>query len=245
MINSARYLAALVRGGYEWTEDESDALLSPSASLFSVLGAETLTIRSVHVYIAAKHRPEVLAPLADQLERYRWLVIALLSVPLLSGTAYLLSERLDDPAELQITSTDLPTDIRIYISGAVEHPGVYPAQEGDRWIDALEAAGGPALDADLNAVNLSRRVHDEDQIFVPRLGGTDVAGASQEPLVNINTADQAELESLPGIGEVRANSILQSRVSEGPFNSIDDLVARKVIPESVLAEIAPLISVSQ
>ena len=183
--------------------------------------------------------------MADQLERYRWLVVALLSVPLLSGIAYLLSERLDGPAELQITSTELPTDIRVYISGAVQNPGVYPAREGDRWIDALEAAGGPTADADLNAVNLSRRAQDEDQIFVPTLGGTNVAGVSQKPLVNINTADEAELDSLPGIGEVRARSIVQSRTSDGPFASIDDLVARNVIPASVFSEIAPLITVSQ
>lgn len=184
--------------------------------------------------------------MSDQLERYRWLIVALFCVPLLSGIAYLINERLDDPAPLQIDDAQtLPTDIRVYIAGAVLNPGVYPAQEGDRWIDALEAAGGPSEDADLNAINLSRRVQDEDQIFVPSLGSTIVADASQSPLVNINTAAADQLESLPGIGPARARSIINSRESNGPFASVEDLLARRVIPESVLAEITPLITVSQ
>jgi len=184
--------------------------------------------------------------LADQLERYRWLIVAVLSVPLLSGIAYLLNERLDDPAELQIREDQpVPGDVRVYITGAVQNPGVYSVGDGDRWIDAVEAAGGATVEADLNAVNLSRRAQDEDHIFVPPLGGAAVAGASQGPLININTADEAELQSLPGIGEVRARSIVESRTADGPFASIDDLLARNVISESVFAEIAPLITVTQ
>ena len=184
--------------------------------------------------------------MSDQLERYRWLVVALLSVPLLSGIAYLLNDRLDDPAPLRVNETQpLPTDIRVYIAGAVQNPGVYPLEEEDRWIDALEAAGGPTLDANLNAVNLSQHVQDEDQIFVPRLGSTDVAGVSLGPLININTAAADQLESLPGIGAARARSILNSRTSDGPFATIEDLLARKVIPESVYTEIAPLITVAE
>jgi len=184
--------------------------------------------------------------LSDQLERYRWLIVALLSVPLLSGIAYLLNNRLDDPAPLGVNETQtLPTDIRVYIAGAVQNPGVYPVEEDDRWIDALEAAGGPTSDANLNAVNLSQHVQDEDQIFIPRVGNTDVAGVSQGPLININTAAADQLESLPGIGSARARSILASRTSDGPFATVEDLLTRNVIPESVYTEIAPLITVAE
>jgi len=184
--------------------------------------------------------------LSEQLERYRWLVVALMSVPLLSGIGYLLNDRLDDPAPLRVNETQtLPTDIRVYIAGAVQNPGVYPVEEDDRWIDAVEAAGGPTSDANLDAVNLSQRVHDEDQIFVSRLSGTNVAGVSQGPLININTAAAEQLESLPGIGAARTRSILASRTSDGPFATIDDLLSRDLIPESVFTEIAPLITVSE
>ncbi len=184
--------------------------------------------------------------MSDRLERYRWLIIALLAVPLPSGIAYLLSNRLDGPDELRISEDQsIPADIRVYITGAVQNPGVYAVSDGDRWIDALEAAGGATSDADLNAVNLSQRVQDEDLIYVPPRGAGAVAGASQAPLININTADETALQSLPGIGEVRAKSIVQSRTAEGPFASTEDLLTRNIISESVFADIAPLITVSQ
>ena len=138
---------------------------------------------------------------------------------------------MDDPAPLKVNDAQtIPTDIRVYIAGAVQNPGVYPLEEDDRWIDALEAAGGPTSDANLDAVNLSQRVQDEDQIFVPRLGNTDVAGVNQAPLININSASREQLESLPGIGAARAQSILASRVSDGPFAAVDDLLYAQLDP---------------
>ena len=182
--------------------------------------------------------------MADQLERYRWFIVALLALPLLGGIFLLAKNRLSDPAELQITNTNaVPADIRVYISGAVQNPGVYPLKDGDRWIDALEVAGGPSKGADLDAVNLSKRVQDEDQIFVPARGGDSPATNGQKPLVNINTANEAELQALPGIGEVRARGIVQSRTTEGPFASVEDLLTRKVVPQSVFTDIEPLITV--
>ena len=187
----------------------------------------------------------------DQLERYRWLVVALLAVPLLVGIGFLFHDRLSGPEPLQINSEGLPSgDIRVYITGAVQRPGVYPLQDGERWIDALEAAGGPTDDADLTAVNLARRAQDEDQIIVPRLGQTAAAGASQSPLpagqaglVNINTASQADLEALPGIGPVRASAIVQSRSANGPFTDPEQLMERDLIPRSVYDTIVALITV--
>jgi len=182
--------------------------------------------------------------LADRLERYHWFIVALLALPLAAGIFVLARDRLSEPAELQITNTEaVPADIRVYISGAVRNPGVYPLKDGDRWIDALEIAGGPVEGADLNAVNLSKRVHDEDQIFVPAQGTGSRSTAGQQPLVNINTAAEAELQVLPGIGEVRARSIVQSRATEGPFASVEELLTRKVIPQSVFSDIEPLITV--
>jgi competence protein ComEA len=181
--------------------------------------------------------------LAEQLERYRWFIVAILAVPLLSGLLFIARERLDSPAPLEVAVSESPLgDIRVYVAGAVRNPGVYPMPEDARWIDALEAAGGPAPDADLNAINLARRVYDEDQIIVPRTGQTAVAGAMDEPLININTAGEAELDSLPGIGEVRAGRIIESRSSEGPFTGIEELVTRKLIPQSVFEQIRPLIT---
>lgn len=182
----------------------------------------------------------------EQLERFRWLIVALLAVPLLSGIGFLLNERIQERDPLVISTIEAPdADIRVYVAGAVERPGVYPMPEGARWIDAVEAAGGPTSEANLNAINLARRVQDEDQIIVPRLSQPAVAGAAQTPLIDINTASESDLESLPGIGEVRAQRIVQSRLTDGPFTSIEDLLTRKLIPQSVFDQIQPLITVTQ
>ncbi len=181
--------------------------------------------------------------MAEQLERYRWLIVAIFAVPLLSGIIYLISDRLDNPDPLVVKPAEVPLgDIRVYVTGAVHNPGVYPVREDQRWIDAVEAAGGAAPDADLNGVNLARRVHDEDQIVVPRLGQGAVAGVSQTPLININTAGEAELTSLPGIGDVRAGRIMKSRTDDGLFASIDDLLSRQLVPKSVFDDISSLIT---
>ena len=180
-----------------------------------------------------------------QLERYRWLIVALLAAPLLVGIGVLLRDRLASPQPLEIRSDPIPiADLRVYVAGAVRNPGVYPLQDGDRWIDALEAAGGPTADADLAAVNLARRAHDEDSVVVPRLGGSAVSGISRGPLLDINTASEADLMDLPGIGEVRAASIVESRTTDGPFAAVEELVERELIPESVFEDILPLITVA-
>lgn len=180
----------------------------------------------------------------DLLERYRWFIAALFAVPLILGIAFLLSERLNGPQPLEIDLADVPAEeIRVYVAGAVQRPGVYPLTDGDRWIDALEAAGGPTADANLAAVDLARRARDEDTILVPSLSGADVASASQASLVDINTASAAILETLPGIGEVRAGRIIDSRERDGPFASADELLERDLISLSVFEEIADLVTV--
>jgi len=180
----------------------------------------------------------------DLLERYRWFIAALFALPLILGIAFLLSERLNGPQPLEIDLADVPAEeIRVYIAGAVQRPGVYPLTDGDRWIDALEAAGGPTADANLAAVDLARRARDEDTILVPSLSGADVASASQASLVDINTASAAILETLPGIGEVRAGRIVDSRERDGPFASADDLLERDLISLAVFEEIADLVTV--
>jgi competence protein ComEA len=166
-------------------------------------------------------------------------------VALVAGIGVLLAGRLSSPDALVINDSTSITDVRAYVTGAVNNPGVYPLKDGDRWIDALAAAGGATADANLTAINLARRVKDEDQIVVPRAGQTAVAGASSGPLLDINAAAVAELDALPGIGQVRATNIIRSRQDDGPFAAIDDLLTRKLVPQSVFDDITPLITVNQ
>lgn len=179
--------------------------------------------------------------MSDLLERYRWFIVGVLALPLAVGIGFLLSDRLDGPDPLRL---DLPPEeIRVYVTGAVQRPGVYPLNNGGRWIDALEAAGGPTEDADLTAVDLARRARDEDTVMVPRLGQTAVSGVSRGPLMDINVAPAEELQALPGIGEVRAGAIVRSRQEDGPFASVDELLERQLVPPSVFEEIAGLVTV--
>jgi competence protein ComEA len=181
---------------------------------------------------------------SDLLHRYSWLVLAVAAAPIIAAIAYLLADRLSEPRPLQLDLETVPAEqLRVYVTGAVREPGVYPLTDGDRWIDALEAAGGPTDDADLAAVDLARRAHDEDTVVVPRLGQGAAAGQSQSPLIDLNAADAGQLATLPGIGEVRAAAIVDSRDADGPFASVDELLERDLIPVSVYEQIADLVTV--
>ena len=184
----------------------------------------------------------------DALERYRWPLVAVLALPLLVGIGVLIGKRVDDPAPLVITPGEVaPGQLSVYVTGEVHNPGVYPLSDGARWIDAVSAAGGALADADLTNVNLSKRAVDEDEIVVPRIGqgAVAVAGAVQSPitLVDLNTAAESDLDSLPGVGQVRAQAIIQSRTTDGPFTQVEDLVLRKLVPDSVFQKIAAYITV--
>lgn len=198
------------------------------------------------VYSRTLARVTVIA-MTDVLERYRWLIVGLLSIPLIVGLVLLASDRVsDDPPALVVKpGNEAPPDIRVFVAGAVTNPGVYPLPESARWIDAIEAAGGLTADAEVTAVNMARRVEDEDQIIVPAIGDASsppAAFVAGQPL-NLNTASVEELEALPGIGEVRAEAIVDSRTNDGPFTQVEDLLLRELVPDSVYEEIAPLVSV--
>jgi competence protein ComEA len=125
-------------------------------------------------------------------------------------------------------------DIAVYVTGAVNRPGVYRLREGDRTTAAIEAAGGATSDADLDRVNLARRLRDEDQIYVPRIGepgrgGTDAVPGLPASVIDINTASLTDLDALPGIGPVLAQRIIESRQRDGKFQTIEELVERKIL----------------
>ncbi len=172
-------------------------------------------------------------------ERYRFLALAALAAPLLVALGYLLGREGRPSPALELTPA--PAEVRVYVIGAVQRPGVYTLQDGDRWIDAVTAAGGPTADADLARVNLARRARDEDHIVVPRIGETPVSARGQ--LVDLNSASARELEALPGVGPVRAERIVQSRQADGPFASPEELVTRRLVPQSVFEQIKDMVTV--
>jgi competence protein ComEA len=182
------------------------------------------------------------------LERHRSTILTALAAAVVVGLVVLILQHRSGPQPLEIRLDEPPADgqpVEVYVAGAVQQPGVYTLDDGDRVADALEAAGGPAADADLAALNLARRLRDEEQITVPRQGppAAGVLGATATAKIDINTATAQLLDSLPGIGEVYSQRIVESRTVNGPFASIDDLLERDIIPRSTFDKIKDLITV--
>lgn len=144
--------------------------------------------------------------------------------------------------------------IVVDVVGAVVEPGVYRLSPGARIGDAIEAAGGfsPRVDAARVAeLNFAATLQDGAQIRVPSrdetpppggAGGTDGGSGSGGGLINLNTASESELDSLPGIGPVTVGKIIASRAT-APFVSIEDLRERGLVFESVFENIRALITV--
>ncbi|HEY0642968.1 MAG TPA: ComEA family DNA-binding protein, partial [Nocardioides sp.] len=154
-----------------------------------------------------------------------------------------------NPAEVS-SSSSASADLVVDVAGKVRRPGIAVLPAGSRVIDALEAAGGARRGVDLTSLNLARPVVDGEQILVGVAPAEGVAGTLGSPdapgspasLVNLNTADQATLETLPGVGPVTAESILAWRTDNGGFTSVDELLEVDGIGEATLADLAPLVT---
>ena len=135
-------------------------------------------------------------------------------------------------AEKTEVSTTQEAVIFVDIKGAVKNPGVYQMKSGDRVKDALDAAGGLTGEADSQKVNLAQRVEDQMVIVVPKVGeeateipaGVTSKEASKEGSVNINTATVEELKTLKGVGEKKAEAIIEYRKKNGSFKTKEDLM---------------------
>jgi len=148
----------------------------------------------------------------------------------------------------------------VYVSGEVVKPGVYVLLATARVIDALQAAGGATSTADLVVVNLAAPLVDAAQVFIPRMGSTPrvtlprphaginlpIAGGSggagpgggatsTAGIVDINRATLFDLDALPGVGPSTAQAIIDYRVANGPYASVDDLLNVRGIGPSKLA----------
>ncbi len=136
---------------------------------------------------------------------------------------------------------------KAYVTGAVRHPGLYTIKEGDRLADLIDLAGGITEDADMQAVNLAVRVEDQDHWTVPKVGESTVVPSTAVSVdrtsgkVDINSADAELLETLPGIGETRAEAVIRYREEHGPFKRVDDIAAVPGIGSATLEGLRDLV----
>lgn len=139
-------------------------------------------------------------------------------------------------------------ELVVDVAGKVRRPGIAVLPAGSRVVDALDAAGGARRGVDLTSLNLARPVIDGEQILVGVAPAAGVAGTVDGPvpggeaLVNLNTADQAALDTLPGVGPVTADAILAWRDANGAFTSVEELLEVDGIGEATLADLAPLVT---
>lgn len=167
------------------------------------------------------------------------------------------------------STASVPAEVVVHAAGAVARPGVYALEPGARVDDLVGAAGGLAPDADAARINLAAPLADGARVYVPRLGEADapaVVGAEPPPSgpagpapadgadgvdgpaatgapIDLNTADEAELDELPGVGPAIAAAIVAFREENGGFASVDDLLDVRGIGEAKLEEIRPLVTV--
>ena len=149
-------------------------------------------------------------------------------------------------------------DIKVYISGEVKSPGVVSISNNDRLIDAVDKLGGLTSNADLNRVNLALKIEDGNHYIIPKIGeeinigdintnqnmnnnnnsnSLEVTNNTSGNKVNINTASESELDSLPGVGEVTAKKIIDYRNENGKFSSIEDIKNVKGIGDNKFEDI--------
>lgn len=147
----------------------------------------------------------------------------------------------------------------VHVLGAVSRPGLYEVDDAARVIDAIAAAGGLADTADTTRVNLARRVGDGEQLYVPAVGeqvppGLDpppsmAGGASGTPagespgVVNLNSATEEDLDTLPRIGPALADRILEWRETNGRFTSVEDLLSVPGIGDKIVEGLRPMVTV--
>lgn len=143
-----------------------------------------------------------------------------------------------------------PAGLVVHITGAVAAPGVYILPDGARVLDVVAAAGGLLETAEPRSVNLARPVVDGEQLVVSQVGEAapgepvapvDATTGSADGKVNLNTADEAMLDTLPRIGPALAQRIIAWREENGPFTSVDDLLAVSGFGEKMVESLRDLV----
>ena len=146
------------------------------------------------------------------------------------------------------------TPLVVAVTGRVRRPGVVTLSAGARVIDALRAAGGPLPGADLALLNLARKLADGELVVVGVPGGDPAAqpagaatggvpGGGAQAAIDLNTATLAQLDTLPGVGPVLAQRILDWRTEHGRFTTVDQLADVPGIGESRLSQLRDLVRV--
>ena len=184
--------------------------------------------------------------------KYFWGIAFAVVCTLLGVGLILLVSSQPRGTSIKLSPPPTASPVTVHVAGAVIQPGVYKLPPGSRVEGAILAAGGAIPEADLSLINLAMVVEDGMQIWVPALIEEEPRVEEQERsptyeapevLININTASQNELESLPRIGPVIAAEIIRYRQANGPFHRKEDIQEVKGIGPVTFEKISELITV--
>lgn len=185
------------------------------------------------------------------LEKREWILITIIAF-ILGTLIGFYSGKLGTKETLPLNETK--EKIYVQISGEIKYPGVYEMENGDRVFQLVEKAGGLTENADINSINLSKKLIDGERviIFAKNITNENNTTISQSGttstqrksnLININTASKSELESLPGIGPTLAQRIIDYREINGYFQTIEDIKKVSGIGDKKFEAIKNLITV--
>ncbi len=150
-------------------------------------------------------------------------------------------------ADIQKQKSGEMEKIYVYVCGAVKQAGVYELPAGSRVYEAIELAGGLMEEAAAAQINQAEILKDEQQIYVPTQAEAEkqqtLEAEASDGKINLNTAGQEELMSLPGIGKSKADGIIKYREENGPFQTIEDIMLISGIKEGLFNQIRDKIKV--
>ena len=189
------------------------------------------------------------------------IIIGLIGIIIISIIIYYMTQKIGND-EIIIENTEsieeeevIEEKIAIHMTGCVKNPGIIELKEGERIDDAIQLAGGLTEEADLTNVNLAYKVEDGQKIYIPSIHDIEekeIIQENQEEIfgkenetgkVNINTAKQTELETLPGIGPTIALRIIEYRKENGEFTDIEELKEVEGIGEAKWEQIKDFVEI--
>ena len=188
---------------------------------------------------------------SGKLKNAWWIVLYSVVCTLFLGGILFLVTRPPRGQPIQLLPAPTAIFLQVHVTGAVNQPGVISLPPGSRVQDAIQQAGGSLADADLQVLNLARLLEDGEKIFIPTIseapatrseGLFENSSAAGYP-IDLNTATQVELESLPGIGPVTAQAILAFRDQNGPFKTIEEIQKVPGIGEKTFENLRELITI--
>ncbi len=217
--------------------------------------------------------PFTFTPKPDWFEQYKYYLLGILLVIFAVGLYLILTppkSTLGDGEDVKVAGASNPTvasvsdtngQLVVDIAGGVAKPGIYWLNSGSIIEDAIKSAGGFSRSADLDAVgkniNRAQELANHGKVYIPKIGDGNIvysnSSSSASPtnpltgspasLININTADNAELDLLPGIGPILSQRIIDYRLQNNNFKSIDDLQKVPGIGDKLFEQLKPLVTI--